>query len=102
MWSFPGGGVKKHESPKQAALREISEEVSIDLKKIKPVGRFLNSGEFKKDTVWVYKATIRNPTFKVDPTEISEAQWFDLKDIPKIDILQGYVSQNVIKMALKK
>jgi len=32
-YSFPGGGVEKGETPKQAMIREMQEELSIDVKK---------------------------------------------------------------------
>ncbi len=34
-WSIPGGIVEKDESPRQACLREVKEEIGIKLKKVK-------------------------------------------------------------------
>ena len=33
-WSIPGGGVDENESPRQACLREINEEIGLSLKNI--------------------------------------------------------------------
>lgn len=37
-WAIPGGGVDNDESPKEAAIREIKEEMEIDLKDIALLG----------------------------------------------------------------
>jgi ADP-ribose pyrophosphatase YjhB (NUDIX family) len=37
-WSIPGGGVDDNESPKTAAVREIKEELGLDLKNITLAG----------------------------------------------------------------
>ncbi len=37
-WSIPGGGVDDNESPKIAAVREIKEELGLDLKNITLIG----------------------------------------------------------------
>jgi ADP-ribose pyrophosphatase YjhB (NUDIX family) len=34
-WSIPGGVVEENESPAQACIREVEEEISIELKEIK-------------------------------------------------------------------
>ncbi len=41
-WSYFGGGVEKDETPKQAIIREIKEELSFDLTKInfKYIGKY--------------------------------------------------------------
>ena len=31
LWVMPGGGIKKHETPEQAAVREIKEELGIEI-----------------------------------------------------------------------
>lgn len=34
-WSIPGGVVENDESPKQACIREVKEEIGLDLKEVK-------------------------------------------------------------------
>ncbi|MCX7912517.1 MAG: (deoxy)nucleoside triphosphate pyrophosphohydrolase [Dehalococcoidales bacterium] len=43
MWEFPGGAVKKDESPEQAIAREIKEELGIDI----AVGEFLMGVDYE-------------------------------------------------------
>ena len=38
-WGFFGGGIEKGETPKEAVVRETKEELSIDLKNYKFIGR---------------------------------------------------------------
>ena len=31
IWTFPGGGIEPDESPEEAAIREVKEEVGLDI-----------------------------------------------------------------------
>jgi 8-oxo-dGTP pyrophosphatase MutT (NUDIX family) len=57
---LPGGGIKKHETPERAALREIREEVGIELdfQPLKFFGIYTNNQEYKKDTIYVFSVCI--------------------------------------------
>lgn len=97
FWTLPGGGVKGGESPQQAALREIKEELDINLKKILNHGNFSYLEEHKKDTVWVLSANIPNPSFKIDTKEIKEAKWIKITDIPTLP--PSLVTRNSLRLA---
>jgi mutator protein MutT len=49
-WNFPGGKIEPGETPEMAAIREIKEEINLDLKNI----NFLFSSEitFPNNAVW--------------------------------------------------
>ena|SRR5581483_436284 len=85
-WYLPGGGVKKGEEPENAGIREIKEELSINLTKIKDHGILTFVDENKRDQVWVYSATVNNPKFSIDPKEIKKAKWIKIKDFTKEDL----------------
>ncbi|ARI54595.1 NUDIX hydrolase [Streptomyces sp. S8] len=38
LWAFPGGGIEAGESPEQAAVRETSEEVGLEVKAVRVLG----------------------------------------------------------------
>lgn len=46
-WGFPGGGIDKGETPKQAAVRECQEEIGISPKNLEKVGAAGNITWFK-------------------------------------------------------
>ncbi len=83
QWTFPGGGVKKGESLEEAVVREILEEVGIDIYRPKKFGEFLTTQEHKRDTVHCFSVITDNQQIHIDKSEIQEARWFSLDAIPK-------------------
>ncbi|MEN9649493.1 MAG: hypothetical protein RL094_460 [Candidatus Parcubacteria bacterium] len=83
-WNLPGGGIKRDEDHVEAIKREVFEELGICLEdtKIRAVGSFFTTREFKKDTVFCFAAEVTNEYFKIDEHEIAEAKWFSLDTIP--------------------
>lgn len=80
LWSFPGGGIKRNEAPEQTVLREVKEEVGINLESAKFLGSFRSGNN--RDTVYVFYAETDSSYLKIDPGEILEAQWFPANNIP--------------------
>jgi mutator protein MutT len=83
-WTFVGGGVAKDEKPEDAILRECEEEVKIKLQEVDFMKTLDFNHEYKKDTLFVYKAKVDNSDFKIDLREVAEAKWFDLSDLPNM------------------
>lgn len=82
LWTFPGGGIKRGETPRDAAIRESMEEVGIRLTNIKEIGRFSANEEYKKDTVFVFAANSTSKEAKMDKFEILEMGWFAISSLP--------------------
>ncbi|HEX8174586.1 MAG TPA: NUDIX domain-containing protein [Pyrinomonadaceae bacterium] len=82
-WTFPGGGFKRNESPEMAAIREVSEEVGISLRDLRPLGEYTSSDEHKLDTVTCYAGRVTSPSFEIERNEIYEAAWFDWTHLPQ-------------------
>ncbi|MDD5731960.1 MAG: NUDIX domain-containing protein [Patescibacteria group bacterium] len=82
-WTFPGGGIKRGESPESAVRREVKEETGITLGNVEKIGEYQSELEYKKDTVYCYHAKVSDPTFVIDTNEISEAGWFESDKIPE-------------------
>lgn len=101
-WTFPGGGVKKKETPLHAAIRECKEEVGIDLQNLIYVGVLSFGHEYKKDTVHVFASegvSIKQEIIS-DLIEVAEAKWFSLDALPSIGpnakkILELYTSNKI-------
>lgn len=82
-WHFPGGGMKRWETPLEGAAREAREEAGVEL--LEPptlVGIFTSYGGGKSDHVAVYichKYRVRRAT---DKLEIAERKLFALDALP--------------------
>ena len=76
-WSLPGGGLHKGEDPRLAAIREIKEEVGIAIspEQLVPLLRqTIRSKGFNVDT-YIFTATIKRATIKIQRFEIIGADW---------------------------
>jgi len=82
-WTFPGGGIKKGETPEEAVLREVREELGIKIINIKNIGSFFTNKEYKRDTVYCFSAEAQNKSFIISSDEITEANWFLKNKLPE-------------------
>ena len=83
QWNFPGGRVKRGESPEATARREIKEEVGLALGELAPLGEiYAGPPEAKRAIVHCHYAKIDHPKIILDTGEILEAQWFKSDQIP--------------------
>jgi NADH pyrophosphatase NudC (nudix superfamily) len=78
-----GGGLNKGESHAQAVLREVQEEIGIVLRDVTAVGTVLYTEEFKRDTITVFLAETKTTELILDKSEIKEADWYPLHDLPE-------------------
>jgi 8-oxo-dGTP pyrophosphatase MutT (NUDIX family) len=103
FWDIPGGRIHSNEKPKQALMREIKEELGLDISVGKPffadLIRATKTGEeryfiaFKAELVDVHQP------LSLDPTEAAEIIWLDKKDIETVetyevcrDALRAYIT----------
>ena len=81
-WTFPGGGVKKRESPENAVKREVNEEVGVEINPV-VLGQYFNTRHYTKDTVYCFYAKVDSFDFRIDESEVTEAKWFSEPEIPQ-------------------
>ena len=84
VWTLPGGGVNRNETPEEAAKREIQEETGLEIKSLGgEIG--LYSGPLGKgDTVAVYYTGDFEGSLALRPTfEIMARSWFDMDNLPQ-------------------
>lgn len=86
QWSIPGGGVDAGESYAEAAIREVREEVGIELSAVTLIGTYTQSIQYKNDTVHCFMAEVDSADFSIDEFEVSAARWFSLAEIESMDV----------------
>ncbi len=106
--SLPGGGLKKKEQPQDALVREVKEEVGIDLEDdrliYKGIYFAINDGLKYRYHLWFYKLVEDQPIIR-RPVEIIDAFWIDIAEVSNYKIsseltnsLQNWLnSTNLIK-----
>lgn len=80
----PGGHVEQDETPEEALVREIKEELSLV---IKPIRRVAVTGADVQDqqTIWYLCAkTVADAALVVNKNEINKAGWFTLDEMENI------------------
>ncbi len=80
-WTLPGGGVKKNEKPREAAKREVKEELGIGIETIQELGFYDSTAEYKKDTIYLFRAKTVSKDFKKN-YEVRATQWFAKDKLP--------------------
>jgi len=100
VWSKPGGAVEFGEKVEDAVIREIKEELGIEIELIKFLG-FTNQIIKEENQHWVtfnYLAKIINGEPQILELEkTAEIKWFNLNDLPPnttqntVDSVQAYL-----------
>lgn len=85
--TFPGGRIERGESAIQAAVREVKEEIGLDIKNLKLVGQILSIEEGKKDNISIFYAQSDSDNLTIDKFEIAEVNWFTKDRPPKFSKL---------------
>ncbi len=82
MFSVLAGFVEPGESLEEAVVREVREEVGIDVKDIKYFGS--QPWPFPHSLMIGFTATYAGGEITIDDTEIEDAGWFSVDDLPRI------------------
>ena len=81
-WDFPGGGLKRNESPLSGARREMREELGVDIDDWLAIGDVLAPFQRTKSTMHCFRAELNQPQLTLDRGEILAARWFALDELP--------------------
>ncbi len=86
-WLLPGGGIKRKETPEQAARRECLEEVGADIGKLELVGIYSQFLNYKNDHIILFISKDFSIVPKSD-FEIERVEFFDVGCLPD-DMMPG-------------
>ncbi len=70
---FPGGGIEAGESQQSAVIREMREELGVDVKPLRCVWRWESPAT--ELTLWGWTAECSSPQIRPDPAEVAEVLW---------------------------
>ena len=104
-WTWPKGNIKKSESSKEAAVREIGEETGIkEISVLEKIGQtqyfYKRSGVLKFKTVFLYLCETKQAWLKIQESEIEGGRWFTPQDaLSKVEY-KG--SKELLKKAIDK
>lgn len=97
---LPGGGIEPGESAAQAGVREVKEEVGLDVQITKLVGVYSSpdylihyaDGNQYQYVSMLFEASIIGGKLGLSD-EVSENQWFTLDELKEVDIMEHQVGR---------
>lgn len=100
-YSFPGGGIGKVEDPEIGIKREVKEELGLDIENVKYLESFVDTGEYKRDEIFVFTAELPNRSINVNSLEIDKVEWHSFENLPSmgrvaVRILNSYIKHKLI------
>lgn len=83
MWEFPGGKVESSETEEQALIREIKEELNIEIKILDYINEATYPYDFGTVSLKVYTAEIVAGTISL--AEHSDGKWLEAKEMANLN-----------------
>jgi ADP-ribose pyrophosphatase YjhB (NUDIX family) len=81
-WDLPGGTVKRHELPLDAARREMHEELGRRIEDWVALGDLFVHVDHHRDNLHLFQAQLPDRQLDIDLTELAEAVWFPQDTLP--------------------
>lgn len=85
VWTLPGGGIKKNESIEAAAVREIREELAIELTSsiMTYEGQYSYKHGLGLELLEVVLTTVPDITYIRQRLELLDVDWFKFTELPQ-------------------
>lgn len=80
IWNLPGGSVESGETPWDAAVREVREEVGLDVEVTRLAGVYDRSPDGDPVLVFTCRVLAGDPTTSAEAVQVG---WFDPADLPE-------------------
>ncbi len=81
-WDLPGGTVRRREVPRDAARREMNEELGRRIEDWTSLGELFVNTNHHDDNLHLFQARIADRELDLNLTELSEAAWFSPHALP--------------------
>jgi 8-oxo-dGTP diphosphatase len=81
-WEFPGGKIKYQESPSACVVRELKEELDMDVLPEECLDVVVHQYEDLKVSLYPIRCTLQSNAYKLK--EHSEAGWFSWEQVAKL------------------
>jgi len=98
-WDLIGGHVEEGETPEEALVREVKEELDIDLKEYTFYKKFeCLTGDAYENIKYIYSARINLPIKEITLLEGVRPQYFSREEIPDVkfaNILKSIVMEYI-------
>ena len=100
-WALPGGFVLEKENLEQAVQRELSEETGVKINYLEQLYTFGDLGRDPRGRVVsvAYFGLVKPNAFSLRAsTDAEEAEWFDIKKLPKL----AFDHKKILKIAIER
>ena len=81
LFVLPGGAIRPFEEPAHAAVREVKEELGLEITRLKLRSQHSTSAEGKRDEIYLFEALVHG-TPQLDKFEVEEVRFAPLEDLP--------------------
>ncbi len=81
-WDLPGGTVRRRELPRDAAIREMHEELGRRIEDWISLGELFVNTNQHDDNLHLFQARLEDRELHLNLTELAEAAWFPRDALP--------------------
>ena len=82
VWDLPGGSLRRRELPRDAARREMNEELGRRIEDWVDLGELYVNIDHHHGNTHLFHARVPDRQIDLDLTELAEANWFPLLTLP--------------------
>lgn len=99
-WALPGGFVDQNEDLKDAAIRELFEETTINITELIQIGAFGKPFRDPRSHVVsvAYFGVVPDDTTAIAADDAKEVGWYSIKALPKL----AFDHEEIVTLALQK